>query len=175
MNRRTLLKSAAAAGALALLPIALPVAGCTFVAKGLLNVVISAVQSILKVASSASWATELSNALAALVNAESTWETGGAAAIVIDALNTVEAVCAVIPLTAAFSPLIDVLVAGIEAVISYFAPQPAPASNALGLASNPHRRRVALNKPHFLETREGAFKAQWNQVAAGIGLPQAKI
>ena len=38
----------------------------------------------------------------------------------VDALNTIEAVLAVIPVTAVFSPLVDILVAGIETAMSAF-------------------------------------------------------
>ena len=168
MNRRSLLKSLTALSAVAILPIA----GCAFSVKGVLNVVISAVQGLLRVIPQSALTVNLANALAALEQAEATWETGGAAAIIIDALNTLEAVVAVIPFVAVYSPLIDVLVAGIEAIINYFNPP----SVALKVARNdPHRGRVQLIAPHFLQSHQAAFAAQWDTAAESAGLVAAKI
>ena len=92
--------------------------------------------------------------------------------IIIDALNTLEAVVAVIPFVAVYSPLIDVLVAGIEAIINYFNPP----SVALKVARNdPHRGRVQLIAPHFLQSHQAAFAAQWDTAAESAGLVAAKI
>ena len=177
MNRRSLLKSFGAVGAIALLPVTLPIAGCAFSVKGMLNVLISAVESILKVATGATWVTELTNALTALQQAEASWTTGGVVNIVIDALNTVEAVLAVIPTTAVFSPLIDVIVAGIEAILNYFNPSPASLAKPRATArTNPYVGVVKLNRTSFTHpTYQGAFKAQFNDAAEAVGLPQAKI
>ena len=166
MNRRTLLKSLAAVSTLALLP----VTGCAFSVTGMLNTIISALSAILSyVGASQPWAASVQAALTALQNAIAQWKAGGASTLIIDALNTVEAVLAAIPLTAVYSPLIDVIVAGIEAIINYFAP--AKLSNA----QNPHRGHVILMKPTALQSYQGAFKAQYNNAAVGVGLPQLKV
>jgi hypothetical protein len=168
MNRRNLLKSLGALSAIATLPIV----ACSFSVKGVLNVLIAAVQGLLKVIPQSALSTNLSNALAALVQAEATWTSGGAAAVIIDALNTLEAVVAVIPFTAVYSPLIDVLVAGIESIINYFNPSSVPLKGAVG---DPHRGRIALVHPHFLQTQQGAAKVQWNDACDATGLVSAKI
>jgi hypothetical protein len=177
MNRRNLLKSVGALFTVALLPITLPLAACSFSVSGTLSVIIGAVQGILKyVAGSAPWATDLSAALNALQQAEATWQSGGAVAIIIDALNTLEAVCAVIPLTMIYSPLIDLIVTGIEAVINYFNPPVASLSRPRAtLLTNPHMGRIALKTPGSFETQQGSFKQQYNDVATGLGLTQLKI
>jgi hypothetical protein len=151
--------------------------GCSFSVSGTLSVIIDALQGLLKyIGGSQPWAVELSNALSALEQAEASWKTGGAAAIVIDALNTIEAVVAVIPFTALYSPLIDLIISGIEAVINYFAPQSMKFTRERAtIQNNPHKGRVALKASHFLQTPAGSFKQQYNDTAIGIGLPQLRI
>jgi hypothetical protein len=177
MNRRSFVKLSSLATAALLLPATLFTAGCDY-AKSLLNTVISAVQAILKVAEpTAPWAVSLSNALTALVNAEAQWSAGGAVAIVIDALNTIENVLAVIPQTAVFSPLIAVLVTGIDAVLAVLVPTVATAvvKPKVTLAKNPYKGAVPLRKRRFYQTHSEAFKSQWNDLAGSLGLAKAKI
>lgn len=178
MNRRMFLKaSGTGAAVLALAPTTL-LTGCAFSVTGMLNTILSTLNSILSVAEkNAPWLPGLQAAIAQLENAEATWKTGGASAIVIDALNTVEAVLAVVPLTTAYSPLIDVIVAGIEAIINYFNPPAVQLTHARStMGNNPHVGHVTLDKPGFRHpTYQGAFKAQYNSTAVGIGLPQAAI
>lgn len=173
MQTRRIFISRALALAGAFTVSSLAMTGCSFSVAGMLNTILSALQSILKVAApNAPWLASLQAAIGALQNAETQWQSGGAVAIVEDALNTVEAVLAVIPLTAAFSPLIDVIVAAIEAVINYFAPAPSAVAKVL---KDPHRGRAVLNHPHVLQTYQGAFKDQFNKVAADIAMPQCQI
>jgi len=40
---------------------------------------------------------------------------------------------------------------------------------------NPHRGQIALRSPHFLQSKIGAYKAQWNDLAAGANLKQAEL
>ena len=173
-TRRIFLRRLIAATSLAIASGAttVTIAGCSFSVKGVLNVIISAVQGLLKVIPASALATSLSNALNALVQAEATWTSGGAPAVIIDALNTLEAVVAVIPFTAAYSPLIDVLVAGVEAVINYFVPATATVTAKF---DNPHRGRVQLAQPHFLESHQAAIAKQWNDACDATGLVAAKI
>ena len=172
MNRRVFVKTSAIAAAVVALPVTLT--SCVSV-KSLLNTVIGAVQAILRVADpTATWSVTLQAALTALVQAEANWTAGGAVVIVIDALNTLANVCAVIPMTAVYSPLIDILVAGIDAVLTLLIPKNAVVA-LVKPAANPHRGRVQLNKPHFYQTQQGAFHSQWNRAADGIGLKAAKI
>ena len=178
MNRRMFLQLSGTGAAVAVLTPATLLTGCAFSVTGTLNVVITAVQGILKyVGNTQPWAVELSNALAALQSAEASWQSGGTTAIIIDALNTLEAVCAAIPFTAVYSPLIDLIVSGAEAVISYFAPQTMRFIKPRAtIQNNPHKGRVALKGPSFLHpTYAGAFRNQWNDTATGVGLPELKI
>lgn len=174
-TRRIFLRRLIAATSLAIASGAttVTIAGCSFSVKGVLNVIISAVQGLLKVIPASALATSLSNALNALVQAEATWTSGGAPAVIIDALNTLEAVVAVIPFTAVYSPLIDVLVAGIESVINYFVP--ATSVTATARFNDPHRGRVQLAQPHFLESHQAAIAKQWNDACDATGLVAAKI
>lgn len=175
MNRRVLLCRAAVSGAVLLIP---PVflTGCSDTTE-LLNTVISAVDGVLAVAEpGAAWAVSLQKALSALQSAETTWVAGGPVQVVIDALNTIMAVTAVIPLTAAYSPLIDVLVAGIEAVLEVLQPTTATANVASrAVGPNPHMGRATI-KPHWFESKVAAFKRQWDAVVdTNPALAKARI
>ena len=145
--------------------------------KALINVLITSIQNfILKVATGASWSVDLSAALAALQSAEQNWTSGGPITLIDDALNTITAVLAVIPLTAVFSPLVDIVVAGIEAVLAVIPVTPAVTKLRGTISTNPHHGRVVLRKPSLLhETPQGAYKAQWNGTCKQIGLPQAEL
>jgi hypothetical protein len=144
--------------------------------KSLINVLIGSIQNILKVATNAPWAAGLSAALAALQNAEQNWTAGSATTLIDDALNTVTAVLAVIPLTAVYSPLVDIVVAGIEAVLAVLPVTPSVTKLRGALDKNPHHGRIVLNKKSLRhETPQGAYKAQWNGMCKEIGLPQAEF
>lgn len=180
IDRRTFLKLSGTGTAVAVLaPMTVLETGCAFSVSGTLSVIISAVQGILSyVAASEPWAATVGTALAALQQAEATWKSGGAADIVVDALNSLEAVLAVIPLTAVYSPLIDIIVSGIEAVIGYFEPKVAAFKFSVARVTkqtNAHVGRIPLKAPGFLQSREGAAKQQYNDAAVGLGLPQLKI
>jgi hypothetical protein len=175
MNRRKFLQFTSVGAAVAVVtPSAILTTGCSFSVTGTLNIIIEAIQGILGyVGTSQPWAVDLSNALAALEAAESSWKAGGDATLVIDALNALEAVTAVIPFTAIYSPLIDLIVAGIDSIINHFAPQ---GTTRATVRTNPHIGRVAIKGPSFLHpTYAEAFKNQYNDTATGIGLPQLKI
>ena len=174
LNRRLFLKLSTSGAAIAVLtPMTILETGCAFSVTGVLNVIENAAQSILNHFGSGSpWATQLSAAITALQQAEANWKSGGAIAIVIDALNTIETVLAVIPLTATYSPLIDLIVSGAESIISYFAPASMAAVKA---RNNQHYGRVTLTPPHAFQAYQGAFKEQFNKTAVGLGLPQAQI
>ena len=153
--------------------------GCALTAanaKALINVLINSVNSILKVATGAPWAGDLAAALTALQTAEQSWTAGGAVTVIDDALNTLTAVLAVIPLTAIYSPLVDIVVSGIEAVLAVLPVASVSTKLRVALASNPHHGRVVLNKTTWLHhTPQGAYKAQWNGICKQIGLPQAEM
>jgi len=169
LNRREF--GQGAAGALALLAIggtSLSLEGCSAseIESGI-NAVINGADSVLKVAEpNASWLAPFESAIAALKTAEATWVKGGVVTLVEEALNTLAAIAAVIPFTAVYSPLIDVLVAAIDAVLSLI-PQPSVTANAMAAVPNPHRGRVKLASRSLLHpTLGGAIKHQWNGVCA---------
>ncbi len=139
-----------------------------------INVVLNEADAVLAVADpGAPWLPQLKSSIAALEAAESTWQNGGAVTLVEDALNTIAAVTAVIPQTAAYAPLIDVLVAGISAVLAAL-PQPASARVTATLMSNPHAGRYKLVN-HWYHSPAGNLKANWNAVAKQHGLLQMAI
>lgn len=170
INRRSFLKSSVALGALAV--VSFPTIGCSSNATAVLNTVLNSAQAVLAVAEpNAPWAGDFKNAISALENAETQWKAGGAVTVVISALNTLAAVAAVIPFTATYSPLIDILVAGIDAVIVAIAPTAAPT-----VSHNARIGRIVLKKPHALQSEIGAYKAQWNAiVSANPALSAAKL
>jgi len=166
--------------ALALISFAtLSLTGCALTpanAKALINVLITSIQNILKVSTNAPWVGDLAAALTALQTAEASWSAGGTVAVIDDALNTLTAVLAVIPLTAIYSPLVDIVVAGIEAVLAVLPVATGSAKLRAAISSNPHHGRIVLNKKSLRhETPQGAYKSQWNGLCKQIGLPQAEM
>lgn len=129
-----------------------------------INVVLQEATNVLAVAfPGAPWLSQLQAAITALKTAEATWQAGGAVQIVIDALNTIVAITAAIPLTEIVSPLIDILVAGIEAVLAAL-PAPATTLTMRAQAPNPHIGRVVI-KHRWAHSRASDFKSAWNIVA----------
>ena len=157
-------------------PMIVPVTGCTSSQiESAVNSVISGTESILKVVEpNAPYTAQLQSALNALVAAEASWKGGSPVSVIESALATVEAVTAVIPLTASYSPLIDVLVATIDAALSLI--PPSAAVSARVVAANPHIGRVTLAKPHLFQSRKAAIEEQWNAIVdANPSLAAAKI
>jgi hypothetical protein len=155
--------------------VTIPATGCSeSQVVGEINTVLTQATNVLAVVDPSNTAliADLQNGIAALKAAEASWQSGSGVQIVINALNTIEDITAVIPLTAEFSPLIDVLVAGIEVALNALWPSstltaavtgtsPAIAMKAHTLQHvNPHKGRVTLSHPSAK-----AFKAQWNAVA----------
>lgn len=176
MTRRQFGKSSLALAATASLAPALLVTGCAE-AKAILNDVLESAQALLALDPNATWATELSSAITALQQAETSWQSGGAVVVVEDALNTLEAVLAVIPLTAAYSPLVDILVAGIEAVLNVLFPQPSSSAAAQAkyrALSDPHRGRVTV-PPGTERSQRIWYVNAWNAEAKTLGMSQAEI
>lgn len=173
MNRRLFLtRTSKLALVLATAP-AILATGCTESVKDLLNTVIDATAGLLKVVEpSASWFGPLQSALTALTASETDWMNGGGVQIIESALATVEAVLGAIPITAVYSPLIAILISGIDALLEKLY----PAGKApVALKVSVYRGRVALKKPHALQSSSSAFRSQWNQATVVIGLPAAKI
>lgn len=150
------------------------------------NIVLTQATNILAVADpGATWVPKLQAAIGALKTAEASWQAGGAVQDVENALNTIVAITAVIPLTAQYSPLIDVLVAGIEIILANLpggaavAVAAAPTNGvsahvAAQVVSNPHLGRVTI-KHHFMHNRTNEFKAAWNDAATANGIAGATI
>jgi hypothetical protein len=143
------------------------------------NAVLSAAQAVLKVAEpNAPWVPQLTAALTVLQQAEASWKGGSSITIVESALNTVAAVASVIPITSAYGPLIDILVAAIDMVLSTIqADNPTVKVKATAPAGQfNHHGRVQLKKPGAFQNQAGAIKAQWNAaVKANPALAAAKL
>ena len=142
--------------------------------KGVLNVVLNSAKALLGlIAPNSSLYADFSAAIAKLEADEAQWTAGGAIALIEDGLTAVQDVLAVIPVTAIYSPLIAILVAGIEAVLALI-PQPTAAAPAARRA-NPYIGQATLTPPHAFQTKAGAYTAQWNKKAVSLGLAQAQI
>src|ERR1700683_3502283 len=87
----------------ALFAATLPVTGCSSATVvNEVNTILTEATNVLVVADpGAPWIASLQAGIASLKTAEASWQGGGAVQDVIDALNTIEAITAVIPLTAA--------------------------------------------------------------------------
>jgi hypothetical protein len=164
--------------------------GCTLSMQeieNLINTALNAANAVLKVAEpGAPWVADFSAAITALEQAEASWKAGGTVAIVEAALNTLAAITAVIPITAVYSPLIDILVAGIDAVLSALpvtttVAQPSPlatkvrAQVAAASITYDHHGRATIHNL-FGKPTVGAFTSKWNgAVAKNPALAAAKI
>lgn len=182
MNRRSFLTrlAAATAAAMAVGATTVTLDGCTFDIEGAINMVLNSALAILKVAEpNAAWTAWLADAIGDLQRAETSWKAGGAATIVVDALNTIEAVLADIPATAIYSPLIDILFAGIEAAMAAFGLtsqlSPHSASLRAKIVNSPHAGKVKITPSFAHPTWQGTYKHTWNEKAKALGLPQAEI
>ena len=177
LNRRELIKFGTVGGAsILVIPATIALEGCSASEiENAINVVLQSGQAVLKVIDpTASWFNSLADAIAALQQAESTWQAGGVVIIVSDALNTIEAVLAVIPFFEPYAILIEVLVAGIEACLALL--PVSTKSLKMRTTSNPYRGVATLRKPHFLQTTSGAYKEQWNSaVKSNPALSLAKL
>jgi hypothetical protein len=172
-SRRGFIKSGTVGGlAIVISPALLFTSGCSVDVKALLNTVIESAEAVIAVAEAgASWVTPLENAIAALIGAEQQWEGGSPIAIIESALETVEDVLAVIPLTAVYSPLVAVIVAAIDAILNVWAPVSLKAT----AVANPYHGMVSF-KPSFAHpTWQGAYKALFNRTAVRLGLTKAVI
>jgi hypothetical protein len=117
MNRRKFLMSSGIGGVAVLAsPSLLAVEGCDLsTLKSYLNAVLESAEKILALSSSSdSWYTTLVDAITSLKATESNWDSSTAVDVVVSALDTLEAVLAVIPVTSSYSALIDLLVSAIE-------------------------------------------------------------
>lgn len=155
---------------------AVPLTGCTSASTvNEINVVLTEATNILVVADpNAAWVPDLKAAVVALKTSEASWQAGGPIQDVDDALNTIIAVTAVIPQTEKYSPLIDVLVAGVEVILGAL-PVTSSAVTAHAITvNNPHLGMVTI--PHkFAHSRTKEFIAAWNKAAVDNDLATATI
>lgn len=118
-------------------------------------------------------AAQLVTAANDLKSATANWTTGSTVAIINTAAQAAEIALAAIPQTAAFAPLIPIAVAALDLLIENVA-QPAVSAHVLSAstATNYHGATI----PHRLfRSREGDFKAEWNEKAKQAGLKQAVL
>lgn len=174
MNRRKFLMSSGIGGVAVLAsPSLLGVEGCdASTLKSYLNAVLDSAEKILALSSSSdSWYTTLVDAITSLKATESNWDGSTAVDVVVSALDTLEAVLAVIPVTSGYSALIALLVSAIEMILTTFVKTSVTTVKVKMLAqANPYRGVVPLKNPHFLQSKVGAYKAQWNNLANGLGI-----
>ena len=185
MNRRSFLRTFGLfVFVFLILPTSWLMSGCTGdTIKGILNTVLASAKALLGlIAPNSSLYADFSAAIAKLEADEAQWTAGGVITLIEDGLTAVEDVLAVIPVTAIYSPLIAILVAGIEAVLALI-PRPTPAASAAALTAmvqrvqtNPYIGQATLDQPSFWHpTHAGAYTDQWNKKAVAIRLAQAKI
>lgn len=188
MNRRMFLKTSGTGLALVVVSpsLSLLLEGCSSTQdiEALINAVIAAASNIISVAEpGAPWIADMKAAIAALQQAETSWLGGAPLNILTSILNTIEIVASAIPETAAYAPLIDVVVAAIEAVLAAIPKPTTPVAAVSGIAvpqvqGGPynHRDKVAFKVHRYLPGNPAAeFKKKFNDAAVKAGLGQAVI
>lgn len=182
MNRRSLtaLVTATALYA-AMLPIAtvtmLPMTGCTpSQVENEVNVIVQETAAIIAVADpGATWLADFTKAANLLKVDEAAWIKGGAVQDVINVLNDIEGITALISPLVPYASLIAVLVAGIDAALALLLPAPAVAAPGAmathaATAPNPWKGRGVT------VTSAKDSKTQWNLIVSqNPALKAAKI
>lgn len=173
--RRFIALLTAAAFWLTMIPVAtvttVSMTGCTpGQAENEINVIIQQAAGIIAVADpGASWLADFTKAANLLKADEAAWIKGGAVQDVINVLNDLEQVTAIISPLVPYASLIAVLVAGIDAVLALLLPaSPAALSAHAVTAPNPWKGRAVV-------TSAKDSKAQWNLICSQKGLKAAKI
>lgn len=169
VSRRNFLKSASALAAMA---VAFPLLeGCPVSQSQLAQLVaevgtgLSGIMPYIK-SVSASLATQIESGFAALEQAVQAWTPGTAVADIEQAVNAFVANMALIPVLGAYQPLVALVVATVEGIITLLVPTPAPTTSAVkaaysaALAQYPKPPRTAR-----------AFKSKFNSVAKANNLP----
>ena len=185
-GRRAFLKRACTLAIIvSLAPESILIAGCSMDKTetiGLINALIQACSNVIAVAVPGEpWIPEMQNAIAALKQAEAGWVGGGPVSVITSVLNTIVIVSSAIPQTAAYAPLIAIIVAGIEAVMAALPPssQPAPTSVSAVPKVTPgpyvYTGMVKFQVHWYTRDKVGAFKKQFNKAAVQAGLPQAQL
>jgi hypothetical protein len=139
-----------------------------------INTILQEATGIIAVADpGATWLADFSKAAALLKVDEANWIKGGAVQDVINVLNDLQGVTALISPLVPYASLIGVLVAGIDAVLALLLPAPTggavTAQQATPRAPNPFKGRETV-------TSAKQSKALWNgYVAANPALASARI
>jgi hypothetical protein len=122
---------------------------------------------------SASLAGQIQASFSALEAAVQAWKPGTAIADVEQAVNAFVANMALIPGLGAYQPLVALIVATAEGIITLVVPNAAPAAMRVGLTSIKAQNALTtmINQyPHPPHTAR-AFKAKYNSVAKASNLP----
>jgi outer membrane murein-binding lipoprotein Lpp len=144
-------------GAIALVTILL--AGCVVQSTiaALTSTLGSAAAAIAAVEGNTALATQLQTDTNAAVSAVTNWKTGSATADVIEALNLVEDDLNLIPIAGPYTPLIDICIGAVQAILAEL-----PSSAALPAAKVAHAHRVpVLSQPAPKNSKQ--FVKQWNE------------
>lgn len=161
--------------ALMLMPETETLTGCNLSVSDLINAVLDSAAAIVTVMEPGSYdALTFKNAVMSLTQAVTAWKSGSAISDVVQALAELENVTNIIPLTAIYSPLIDVLVAGIDAVLNTIQATSLPTVR-VGLAVTKRSGRIALDKPHAFQSRAGAYRHQFNRLTMHLGFKNVQI
>lgn len=115
---------------------------------------------------------ELQKDAAALVAATSNWTTGSPAADINDAAQAIEAVLAVIPLTAPYAVFVAIAVDALDILIANLGTQPKQTASTItnaravlahvdSLPPNPWRGKAEIHR-HALQGPRDAFIGTWN-------------
>ena len=173
LTRRTFANLTAAFAAS---PSLLTLEGCTpSQVENEVNVIVQETAAIIAVADpGATWLADFTKAANLLKVDEAAWIKGGAVQDVINVLNDIEGITALISPLVPYASLIAVLVAGIDAALALLLPAPAVAvpgamATHAATAPNPWKGRVTV-------TSAKDSKAQWNLIVSqNPALAAAKI
>lgn len=167
LTRRDLLKRGSLVGMAALAtPALLTLEGCPISQSQLVALIgelqsgFNAILPYLKTVDAAT-AAKVQALLTDLQSDVATWTSGSSIAIIEQIVNDIVAALALFPVTAAYAPLIALIVATAEGIITLLVPNsaPAPAPAPAGI-----RAMARARYPHPPKTA-GGFRKEWNRVA----------
>ena len=141
-----------------------------------INVLSQQITGLLAVAEPGkAWVVDLQKELPLLAQTEASWKAGGSVQDVINVLNEIELIVAVVPSTAVYSPLIDLIVTGADMVLAKFLPTITPATPVTSSAKmgammvNVHRGRVQIRSASDSRSKWAAV-VKGNPALAGAAL-----
>lgn len=109
-------------------------------------------------------AANLVTAANALKAATANWQLGSPTSDINTAAKAVEAVLALIPVTAVYAPFVAIAVAALDAILAATGIKTAKTVSA----ANPYHGKVKINRSLRHPTMVGAFKAAWNKQAKAM-------